>query len=129
MKTQIIKTCGMLLIAAAALTQQAFAQGGTWTSTGSMVAARYNHTATLFPNGKVLVAGGYNGPGLSSAELYDPVTGIWTATGSMTALREEHVATLLPNGKVLVAGGYTGFTGGEQSSAELYNPTTGTWAA
>ena len=54
---------------------------GTWTATGSLVTARDNHTATLLPNGKVLVAGGINGPSLhlSSAELYDPAT--WNVDG------------------------------------------------
>jgi hypothetical protein len=35
------------------------------------------HTATMLPNGKVLLAGGYN---LATAELYDPMTGTWTNT-------------------------------------------------
>ena len=44
---------------------------GTWTITGSMTVARTVHTATLLPNGKVLVAGGDGGHGfLASAELY-----------------------------------------------------------
>ena len=63
---------------------------GTWTATGSLATARYRHTATLLPNGKVLVAGGYNSTCgyLASAELYDPATGTWTATGSLaTATR------------------------------------------
>ena len=44
------------------------------------------HSATLLPNGKVLVAGGaqYGLFTLTSAELYDPATGTWTATGSLT---------------------------------------------
>ena len=99
---------------------------GYWTPTGSLATARYGHTATLLPNGKVLVAGGYNYAErqhlhLASAELYDPATGAWTPTGSLATARIYHTATLLPNGQVLVAGGNA--TG---SSAELYDPATGT---
>jgi uncharacterized delta-60 repeat protein len=101
---------------------------GRWTATNSLNKPRINHTATLLPNGKVLVAGGYNsGTGhLSSAELYDPATGRWTATGSLITARSYHTATLLPNGKVLVAGGYRPDS---LSSAELYDPATGSWTA
>ena len=68
--------------------------------------ARDFHTATLLPNGKVLVAGGANGSGfLASAELYDPATGTWSATGSLNTARYQHTATLLADGKVLVVGG------------------------
>ncbi|HJU10495.1 MAG TPA: kelch repeat-containing protein, partial [Candidatus Binataceae bacterium] len=97
----------------------------TWMATGSLGHRRSEHTATLLPNGKVLVAGGFDsGFPTMSAELYDPATGTWTATGSLTAARADHTATLLPNGKVLVAGGY-----GLLSSAELYDPASGTWTA
>ena len=53
----------------------------TFDNTGSLNTARYVHTATLLPNGKVLVAGGTNAPNsdLTSAELYDPANGSWTA--------------------------------------------------
>ncbi|MCX6875140.1 MAG: InlB B-repeat-containing protein [Verrucomicrobia bacterium] len=106
----------------------ASAASTAWTATGSMTIARDSYTATLLPNGKVLVAGGqYNsGSKLSSAELYDPATGAWTATGAMGTARGGHTATLLPNGKVLVAGG---FNSTFLSSAELYDPATGTWTA
>ena len=99
---------------------------GTWTITGSMNFARVYHTATLLPNGQVLVAGGFSPGSLASAELYNPATGTWTITGSMNTARYSHTAALLSNGQVLVAGGCC--TGGLQiASAELYNPATGTW--
>jgi hypothetical protein len=68
------------------------------------------HTATLLPNGKVLIAGGCfgnGGPGQSTAELYDPATAAFSPTGSMADARCNHTATLLGNGQVLIAGGYT----------------------
>ncbi len=105
----------------------------TWTATGSLLAARENHTATLLPSGKVLVAGGSYGDNytnylLASAEVYDPATETWTATGSMTTTRLVHTATLLPSGKVLVAGGITD-NSVYLASAEVYDPAAGTWTA
>ena len=101
---------------------------GTWTVTGNLNAGRLLHTATLLPNGRVLVAGGWpdhthNGI-MASAELYDPATGTWTRTGSMNVGRAAHTATLLFNGKVLVVGASRGFP----NSAELYDPATGNWS-
>jgi N-acetylneuraminic acid mutarotase len=93
---------------------------GAWASTGSLNVARGDATATLLPNGKVLVAGAH-----SSTELYDPSTGTWTPTGSVSTTRGVHTATLLPSGKVLIAGGSG--SGGRLSSAELYDPLTGAW--
>jgi large repetitive protein len=103
---------------------------GKWTATGPMIAARGNLTATLLPNGKVLVAGGINGAGnpIATAELYNPSTGKWTATGNMITARDEHTAALLATGKVLVAGGEN-LSGVTTTKTELYNPSTGKWTA
>jgi WD40 repeat protein len=90
--------------------------------TDSLVNNRWHHTATLLPNGEVLVAGGY-GDDSASAELYDSANGRWSDTRSLAQGRFKHVAILLPNGKVLVAGGSTDIP----TSAELYDPASGTW--
>jgi Galactose oxidase, central domain len=108
---------------------------GQWAQTGRMVAAhRSGATATLLPNGHVLVAGGsaYLGKGggpspRGDAEVYDPTTGTWAKTGSMTVARSSHIATLLPDGTVLVVGGY-GPNFKPVKRAEIYDPSTGTWA-
>src|SRR5438552_3749657 len=77
-----------------------------WEYTGSLNTARFHHTSTLLPDGRVLVVGGeYRSTPLASSELYDPASGTWSATGSLNTARDSHTATHLPNGKVLVAGG------------------------
>jgi uncharacterized protein (DUF2141 family) len=100
---------------------------GTWSATASLASARWGHTATLLPNGKVLVSGGYTGSSrLASAEVYDPASGTWSAAASMVSARYVHTATLLPNGKILVSGAGYGPT--PTSSAEVYDPASGTWS-
>jgi hypothetical protein len=109
---------------------QASGGSGTFTTTGSMNTARYDHTATLLPNGEVLVTGGLGVNGdytsLASAELYDPKKGRWTITGSMSVGRTGFTATLLANGLALVAGG-SDYQISCYATAELYNPATGQW--
>src|SRR5438270_628536 len=95
-----------------------------WNLSSNLNKGRLNHTATLLPNGKVLVAGGYgvDGP-LNNAQLFDPATGTWNSAGTLTNARVGHTATLLANGKVLVAGGVD-----SGKTAELYDPATQTWS-
>ena len=102
---------------------------GVWQSTGSMVAVRSDHSATLLQDGRVLVAGGDDPDTIASAELYDPATGTWTATASLNVGRYGHSATLLQDGRVLVAGGSNdGDLTSTLSSAELYDPLSGEWS-
>src|SRR5208283_2070947 len=86
-------------------------------------------TASLMPNGQVLLTGGFNGSVSSSAGLYDPATDTWTATGSMTTNRCNHTATLLSNGRVLVVGGFGKNQSSVLSSSELYDPSAEMWTA
>lgn len=82
---------------------------------------RLRHTATLLPNGRVLVTGGYT----RTAEEFDPGTESWVAVGAPIATHRTHTATLLSNGTVLVAGGAKS---GSASVEELYDPTSGQWS-
>ncbi|WP_437280015.1 kelch repeat-containing protein [Sorangium sp. So ce375] len=92
-----------------------------WVASLPMSQPREDHTATLLPDGRVLVVGGRNdsSDALASAELFQPASGLWLPAAPMSAARADHTATLLPGGDVLVVGGAT---------AELYHPATNTWS-
>ncbi len=102
-----------------------------WTPTGSMRTARASHTATILPNGMVLVAGGTgdNNAALASSELYNPASGTWSSTGNLHVARVSALAVLLPNGRVLTMGGCLSndCLSSTTKSAEIYNPASGTW--
>ena len=89
---------------------------------GDLERARAFHTATRLPDGRVLVAGGFNvalggqfcpdGDCLrlsatDSIEIYDPRQGTFSSPpgAALSVPRALHTATLLPDGRVLVAGG------------------------
>jgi predicted ATPase len=99
----------------------------TWMAALDMAYARVDHTATLLPDGTLLVAGGQCGPGRYRAcERFDPVAGVWSAAAAMAHPRSRHTATLLADGRVLVAGGSTDAEG-VLAGAELFDPRRGAW--
>ena len=121
---------------------------GTWSVTGSMhhgrtgccLDAGAEPSATLLPDGQVLVAGGEdaNFDLLSSAELYNPATGQWSsASAGLPACiftmecRVSSTTTLLGTGNVLLAGGLVGLISNPQTTATamLYHPDTSTWTS
>ena len=84
---------------------------GRFVATGSSSEPRDKATATLLPDGRVLVVGGCclttgnRELATSSAELWDPSTGLFTPAGVLKQGRFGHTATLLSDGRVLVIGG------------------------
>jgi hypothetical protein len=94
---------------------------------------RASHSATLLPNGKVLIAGGFRkGPDTYSqlysgtTEIFDPSTWHFTYSGSMHVARCGQTATLLAGGReVLITGGNNDRP--RLASAELYDIATGQW--
>lgn len=106
----------------------------TFSAASPMNFARTDHTATMLPGDRILVAGGVNAEGhaLSSAEIYVPATGEFTPVSfALRVPRSRHSATLISgcgcpaDGKVLLAGGVAGNQGDTLRSAELFDPATG----
>jgi hypothetical protein len=101
---------------------------GTFSFTGSMSVARYGHTATRLPDGKVLIVGGDpNAATRSTAEIYDPASGTFSTVASQLAVtRINHAAAALGDGRVLVFGGESG-NYLVRGTVEAYDPATQTF--
>ncbi|MDM0112748.1 kelch repeat-containing protein [Variovorax sp. J22R133] len=94
---------------------------GTWMTGGSLNQARTVHTASLRPDGTVLVAGGFLFPHsvLNLVEIRG-LAGIWAASASMTVRRFAHTSTTLQDGRVLVVGGVAD-SGSVLDSVEVFD--------
>ena len=90
-----------------------------------------SHSATLLPDGRVLVAGdGATARRWPRRKLYDPAANRFFPGPRMTTPRAEHTATLLSDGRVLMAAGVAaGYDRPFLSSAEIYDPAAGDFRA
>jgi hypothetical protein len=106
---------------------------GKFSPTGSMASERQRYTATLLPDGRVLIAGGVSGgptpDPIATAELYDPGAGTFVPTGSTPDDFIGLYATSLLNGRVLLMGLTKDASGSFSTAAELYDPAMGTFTA
>jgi len=102
-----------------------------WEPAGSMAVGRRHLSATVLPDGKVLVTGGTSGAGFNdqtspalTGELWDPATKAWSSTAPMKVPRTYHsTSLLLPDGRVLVAGGGQGAGAARyHNEVEIYSP-------
>jgi hypothetical protein len=100
---------------------------GLWSDAGTMSESKGRgwHTATLLPDGRVLVVGGdwrecQEGCGeftLGTTDIYDPVTNSWSVGPQLHTRRYSHTATLLRDGSLLVVGGAGATSGAPYYSA------------
>lgn len=121
---------------------------GTWTNTANMLKYRAGATATVLPDGRVLVAGGTEGnnshelhdvadllgTALKSTEIYNPVTDTWSFGTNMTEFKAGAMSVTLADGRWMVSGGVThtllfgipipDFSDNQQ----IYDPSTGNWS-
>ena len=97
---------------------------GTVRSSAPMLDARSGHSATLLPDGTVLIAGGMrrNQDFYRTAEIFDPASNQFHRVGDMSLARVGPAAVLLPSGKVLIVGGWVGRDTTDE--VEEYNPAT-----
>ena len=87
---------------------------GRWLPAASPNVSLQYHTATLLPDGKVLVVGD------GTSQRYDPAINTWIPTTYPNAAHFCGTATLLRDGRVLVA---------SRNASELYDPVANTWTA
>src|SRR5262249_20916655 len=80
------------------------AQG--WRSAASPATPRYAHSATLLPDGGVLICGGHDffGGLLASCERLDPAAAFWRPTASLAQPVADHGAVALADGALVVGG-------------------------
>ena len=88
-----------------------------------MLTPRHHHATALLPNGRVIVAGGFqcNVYSLKSAETFDPSNGVWSRAASLSVPRNAPMAARVGDGRVVVAGG-------GRASTEIYNAATDEWS-
>ncbi|CAF1082419.1 unnamed protein product [Adineta ricciae] len=102
----------------------------TWSLlSANMSYPRYSHTAVLLGNEQILIAGGFNASGKSTAtaEIFNPSSNTFTNPSTMLSSRAEFTSTILGDkATVLVTGGFDAKSH-LISQAELY--TGGTWTA
>jgi N-acetylneuraminic acid mutarotase len=99
-----------------------------WTNLNPMNSVRSSHVSSMFLNGKIFVAGGFNSSfQIKDAEIYDPATGIWSTTQSeMEFYHSSGSASILSNDKILVVGGWTGSE--NTKKCEIYDLATDSWS-
>jgi hypothetical protein len=97
-----------------------------------MATGRYDHTASLLGSGssaQVLVTGGYdiNSSALSSAEVYDTISGTWSSSTPINVPRGDHTTVTLKDGRVLITGGMDTNATNNIVTTELYDPVIAAW--
>jgi len=101
------------------------ATSATWKSAASMSTVRMKAETQTLSDGRVLVAGGWQG--WTSAEIYDPSTDKWTATPPMKGKHAFAGSVTLSGGKILVVAGDE--DAGVTDAVDLFDPATTTWVS
>ena len=95
----------------------------------NMPGNRFGPNVAPLPDGRVLVAGGYDGASrLATAWLFDPSNGSFAVTASMGTARQQSATAPIAGGRILVAGGLNN-GGARVATAEIFDATSATFTA
>ncbi len=88
--------------------------------------ARKQHTATVLPDGRVLVVGGLGGDAqvVRAAEVWDPGSRSFAVDGSSVNELNGHTAAMLADGRVLLIGKVSA----GDTRAEVFDPRSGAFS-
>lgn len=98
-------------------------RNGTWTTLAPMKDTRLYFSSQVLKDGRVFVAGGEYGTGLTTGETYNPLTNTWTPAPAQTHAFSDSNSEILPDGRVLVA-----LVEGNLRGTTIFNPTSNSWS-
>ena len=105
-------------------------ENGEWIPMPDMLTPRMDFAMASLEDGRVIVAGGYDGFGplsLASTEIFDPLTNEWTAGPDLSVGRSFLRVTELVDGRLLFTGGSDG---NEQvATVDIFDPSDNTMIA
>lgn len=118
---------------------------GSFEDAGTLDTGRVFHSASLLPDGGVLVVGGFGTDGagqptfFDTAVAWDPASDSFVDVGSLAIGRVDHRASVLPDRRVLITGGL-GYEGGAPdpeadigpsllAQVEIFDPATGSFTS
>jgi hypothetical protein len=96
---------------------------------GLLAAGRYSPAVAVLPEGRVLIAGGYDfARGIQrSVELFDPASDALVETGSLRLGRNFAAVAVRADGAAVVFGGFNPGSGSVATS-EVFDAAAGTWS-
>jgi CHAP domain/Kelch motif len=110
----------------------------TWTNEGNLSSGQYGQQSALLPDGKVLIAGGYDATGgnVNTTRIYTDGsggTGSWSNKAGMSKKRAtfalQPVTVSGGATKVLAAGGASASCSCITNTSELYDESSNTWSS
>ncbi|HRI79450.1 MAG TPA: kelch repeat-containing protein [Cyclobacteriaceae bacterium] len=101
-----------------------------FSAASDIAVGRFLHASVALPDGRVIISGGFVGPGQeaqTSVEIFTPSANLWAGGPTMKDPRYAHQVVALPDGRILAMGGQN--LSGYLATAEILdiNKPSSTW--